>query len=143
MVSDGVVALVPGDAIRESIEREPRLTLALWWSTLVDQGIAREWLINVGQRDAATRVASLICELWVRARRVGLASKGMFHLPLTQTELGEALGLTSVHINRTLKVLRERKLLTLRAKQALIEDIDALMKFADFNPTYLQPERRS
>ena len=88
-------------------------------------------------------MASLVCELWVRARQVGLTSNGALPFPLTQAELGEALGLTSVHINRTLKVLRERNLLTLRGKQAIIEDVDALMYFADFNPAYLQLERRS
>lgn len=142
MLSNAEVALIPSEALRASTEKEPRLMRGLWWTTLVDAAIAREWILNVGLRDAAPRLASLFCELWLRAHRVGLAEDGAFLAPLTQTELGEALGLTSVHINRMLRILREQRLLEFRGKQVVIQDLKALMEFADYDPTYLQLTRR-
>ena len=142
MLTDAVIAKVSKDQILAAVETHPRLTKALWWTTLVDEGIARAWLVNLGQRSAIVRVASLFSELWHRARLIGLTEKGAFALPLTQEQLGEAVGLTNIHVNRMLHDLRDHRLVTFRSKEVVIPDIDRLMAFADFDPAYLQLKRR-
>lgn len=81
----------------------PAVVRALWWATLVDEAILREWLVGIGRRDAAQRIAHLFCELHLRLRAVGLADGNRFELPITQEELGDTTGLTLVHVNRTLR----------------------------------------
>lgn len=110
---------------------------ALWWATLVDEAVLREWLTSMGQRDAFSRIAHLLVELWLRMRAIGLAANDSFSLPLTQTDLGDALGLTPVHINRTLQRLRGDGLITLERKQLTIHGPDRLMELAGFEPNYL------
>ncbi|RZL84207.1 MAG: Crp/Fnr family transcriptional regulator [Sphingomonas sp.] len=123
-------------------ERAPAIARALWWSTLVDEAVLRHWLINVGQRDAYHRIAHLFCELWERASRVGLVSGGAFDLPLTQEQLGDTLGLTSVHTNRVLQRMRGEGMITLESKRLTIRDMQAIRHAADFNPNYLHLTRR-
>jgi CRP-like cAMP-binding protein len=113
MLSDATIALVPGERLYSSLAGEPGLMRAMWWSTLVEAAISREWLLNIGQRTAIRRVANLFCELWSRADRVGLVSDGALSMPITQQQIAEALGLTSVHVNRVLKVLRDEGLATI------------------------------
>ena len=143
MLNKSTVASVSRQLFLDTLRLFPRLAEAIWWSTLVDQGIYRRWLINVGQHDAATRMANLFCELWMRGDAVGLISAGQLDVPLTQLDLGDALGITSVHVNRTLRVLREQGLATFRDKKLIIADLKALRKFSGFNADYLQLERRS
>lgn len=142
MLTDAVVASVPKEQILSAVETHPRLTRALWWTTLVDEGIARAWLVNLGQRTALVKIASLFCELWLRARMIGLTDDGEFALPVTQEQLGEAAGLTAVHVNRMLRQLRDLGLVEFQNKQAMIPDVHRLMAMADFDPTYLQLKRR-
>jgi CRP-like cAMP-binding protein len=142
MLTDAVVASITKDQIMAAVETHPRLTSALWWTTLVDEGIARAWLVNLGQRTAIARIASLFYELWYRARLIGLTDEGEFALPLTQEQLGEAVGLTSVHVNRVLRELRDLNLVKFRSRLVVISDVDQLMKIADFDPAYLQLQRR-
>ncbi len=115
----------------------PTLTTALWWSTLVEEAIAREWIVNVGQRNALERTAHLFCELLYRFRAVGLNQGLSCTLPLTQVELAETLGLSSVHVNRTLQELRRQKLITLDAGTLTIQDLHALEELSFFNADYL------
>lgn len=143
MLTDAVVASICKEDILAAVETHPRLTSALWWTTLVDEGIARAWLVNLGQRSAIAKIASLFCELWHRAKLIGLVHADAFALPVTQEQLGEAVGLTSVHVNRTLRDLRDLKLVEFRSKQVVISNIGQLMELADFDPTYLQLQRRA
>jgi CRP-like cAMP-binding protein len=115
----------------------PALTRALWWSTLVEEAIAREWLVNVGQRNALERMAHLFCELLYRFRAVGLNQGLSCTLPLTQVELAETLGLSSVHVNRTLQELRRQKLITLNGGTLTIQNLRALEDLSFFNADYL------
>jgi CRP-like cAMP-binding protein len=115
----------------------PTLTTALWWSTLVEEAIAREWIVNVGQRNALERTAHLFCELLYRFRAVGLNQGLSCTLPLTQVELAETLGLSSVHVNRTLQELRRQKLITLDAGTLTIQNLHALEELSFFNADYL------
>lgn len=127
---------IPRGRILEMTAR-PALARALWWATLVDKAILREWLLNNGQREAEQRIAHLLCELHLRLMTVGLVDEGRFALPITQAEIGDALGLTSIHVNRTLQVLRSAGLISLKSRELLINDIDELRTFAGFNPNYL------
>jgi CRP-like cAMP-binding protein len=131
------VATISPENILGLTNNYPTLTRALWWSTLVEEAIAREWLVNVGQRNALERMAHLFCELLYRFRAVGLNQGNSCTLPLTQLELAETLGLSSVHVNRTLQTLRRQKLITLEGGTLTIQDLDALKEVSFFNPDYL------
>lgn len=102
----------------------------------------REWLVNLGQRDAYARLAHLFCEMWLRMSQIGLVSgHDAFSLPLTQEQLGDSLGLTSVHVNRTLQQMRADGLISLTGRQLRICDIERLKAVADFDPNYLHLDR--
>jgi CRP-like cAMP-binding protein len=135
-------AIVPHDRLKAITEQHPHLTRLYWFSTNMDAAIHREWAVSLGRRAALSRVAHLFCELNVRLGIVGLADDTGYALDLTQTDLAECLGLTSVHINRTLKELRERGLVEFRGARVTIHDRPGLERVAEFNPSYLYLERR-
>jgi len=130
-------ALLPQESVLELTERYPRLTRALWWSTLVEEAITREWIVNVGHRTAFERMAHLFCEIFLRLQAVGLTHENRCELPLTQTELADTLALSAVHVNRTLMDMRRAHLVTFQAKQLIIHDRQALQSVAGFDPNYL------
>ena len=136
------VAIVPHDNLREITERLPHLTRIYWFGTNLDAAIHREWELSLGRRSALARVAHLFCELHVRLGIVGLVDELSYELPLTQTDLAECLGLTSVHINRTLKELREQGLVEFRNRRVTIHDLAGLRRTAEFTEDYLYLERR-
>jgi CRP-like cAMP-binding protein len=107
----------------------------------VEEAIAREWITNVGQRDAAERMAHLFCEIFIRLRAVGLTNGHSCELPITQEQLGDATGMTNVHVNRTLQALREQGLIILKGKTLTIPDLEALQRAALFNANYLHLDR--
>ena len=131
------LAEISEEKLLELTESSTRLARALWWNSLVEEAIAREWTVNVGRRDALERMAHLLCEVFVRLDVVGLAEGNSCELPVTQAELGDALGLSHVHTNRTLQELRGRDLITLKGKSLTIHDLPALKDLALFNPNYL------
>jgi len=118
-------------------ERHPALTRFLWFATLIDAAMHREWIFRLGRLGAEGRLAHFFCELYARLKMVGLAADGRFDLPLTQPDLAEACGLTGVHVNRTLRALRERGLLTFRNGQVEILDHHGLCTAAEFDSDYL------
>jgi CRP-like cAMP-binding protein len=136
------VASVPHDALRGITETHPHLGRMLWFSTLLDAAIHREKILSVGRRSAVARIAHIFCELFVRLRLVGLADDGGYRLPLTQADIADATGLTSVHVNRMLKKLRDEKLLTFRGGSVTMHNWEGLQRVAEFDPTYLHLERR-
>lgn len=136
------IALVPHDALRRITEEEPHLSRMLWFSTLLDAAIQREKILSVGRRAALTRLAHIVCELYVRLELVGLAEDHGFAFPVTQLDLGDATGLTSVHVNRMLKQLRDDRLVTFRGGHVTIHDWARLQQVAEFDPAYLYLERR-
>ena len=136
IVASKVATISPQDVLRLT-STYPALTRSLWWSTLVEEAILREWIVNVGQRNALERMAHLFCELLYRFRAVGLNEGLSCTLPLTQVELAETLGLSSVHVNRTLQELRRQKLITLEGGVLTIQDLPALEEVAFFNADYL------
>lgn len=133
---------IPRATIEDLTAHQPRITRALWWATLVDEGTLRAWLVNMGLREAHHQMAHLICELFVRLRVVGLASDNSFEFPVTQVELAHTLGITPVHVNRVLQDLRARGLVGWRSKRVRIPDVEQLMAFAEFDPSYLHLTRR-
>lgn len=115
----------------------PRITQALWWHELVVAAVQREWTTNVGQRTAYERIAHLFCELFIRLRTVGLTDGASCDFPITQLDIADATGLTSVHVNRTIQELRRDGLIELHNKRLTIPDLKALMNAAMFNGNYL------
>jgi CRP-like cAMP-binding protein len=136
------LALVPHDCLRRITEQHPHLARMLWFSTLLDGSIHRERILSIGRRSALARIAHLICELNVRLEVVGLGAGGRFDLPLTQADLADVTGLTSVHVNRMLKKLRDDGIVTFRAGEVVIHDWHQLQRLAEFNLNYLYLERR-
>ncbi|HEX8224699.1 MAG TPA: Crp/Fnr family transcriptional regulator [Allosphingosinicella sp.] len=136
------VAMIPHDALRGITESHPHLGRMLWFSTLLDAAIHREKILSIGRRSALARIAHIFCELTVRLRLVGLADEDGFDLPLTQADLADVTGLTSVHVNRMLKKLRDDRRLTFRGGRVIIDDWEGLQRVAEFDPTYLHLERR-
>lgn len=128
---------IPAATIRDLTENRPRITRALWWATLVDEAILREWLSSMGQREAPERMAHLFCELLLRLGLVGFADGNGYDLPLTQIELADVLGMTSVHVNRTLRDLRGNGLAVLKSRRLTIPDVARLKAFCSFDPAYL------
>lgn len=136
-------ALVPHERVKAITERHPHLTRLYWFATNLDAAVHREWEVSLGRRSAISRMAHLFCELHVRLGIVELAEENGYELKLTQTDLAECLGLTPVHVNRTLKELRERELMTFQGGRVEIRDIPGLRRIAEFDPAYLYLERRA
>jgi CRP-like cAMP-binding protein len=128
---------IPRETIQELTTGYPCIARALWWATLVDGGILREWIVSMGQRPADQQLAHLFCEMLVRLQTVQRADVNSCILPFTQEELADALGISAVHANRVLQQLRNDGLAVLRDKLLTIPDVGRLKKFADFNPNYL------
>ena len=135
------VALMPHARLTEITEHHPHLARVYWFLTALDAAIHREWVLSLGRRNAIERIAHLICELRVRLGLVGQADDDGFDLPLTQTDLSDCTGLTPVHVNRTLRELRERGLMEFRAKRVTILDMTGLIALAEFDDNYLYLRR--
>lgn len=139
-VTPVTIAHLSHEALVDIFENFPTLKRALWWSTLVDEAITREWIVNVGQRTGYERMAHLLCEVFHRLRVVGLADADGCDFPLTQHDLADTVALSPVHVNRVLQELRQAKLIVLREKRLTILDLDGLKAVAHFSPSYLQLE---
>ncbi|MBB3876322.1 Crp/Fnr family transcriptional regulator [Sphingomonas aquatilis] len=131
------VALYDHQTLTAITDRHPHLTRVLWFSTLLDAAMHREWIFRLGRLGADGRLAHFFCELNARLTMVGLAQAGRFELPLTQPDLAEACGLTGVHVNRVLRDLRERNLLVFRNGHVEILDLSGLAAVAEFESDYL------
>jgi CRP-like cAMP-binding protein len=131
------VADISRDEMDALTASHPRVTQALWWESLVQQSIQREWTLNIGQRTAYERIAHLLVELFLRLRAVKLTQGDSCDLPLTQTDIADATGLTAVHVNRTLQELRRDGLIELEKRRLRIPDLERLMDAAMFNTNYL------
>ena len=140
MLTAGELALVAKSDLEELAARRPLIQRAFWLSTLIDGSIANEWIANVGRRDAPSRVSHLLCEFAVRLKAIGMMQNDVYDLPMTQEQIGDATGLTPVHINRTLRQLRDRGLITADRRTITIEDWGALVDLAGFDARYLHQE---
>lgn len=138
------IASIPHQMITEIMTEHPNLTRLLWRDTAIDSAIHREWIVSVGRRTAYQRVAHVLCELVTRLQAIGLAQAGACDLPLTQAELADATGLSTVHVNRVIQELRRDALIEMRGRTFTALDWKGLMTAAEFNPSYLQivPDRK-
>jgi CRP-like cAMP-binding protein len=137
-LNDTLIAWISIEAMRATIDARPAVARALWRDSLIDGSIFREWILNVGRRDARTRIAHLLCELIYR--REGAAASGAhrhFELPMTQEQIGDATALTPVHVNRMLQHLESERLIERDRRTFRIQDWNALCRVADFDPAYL------
>ena len=142
-MSDCTVAVIPYDRLRAVTEQYPRLARIYWFQTNIDAAIHREWALSLGQRSAISRMAHLFCEMYERLDVVGRTDGDGYEFPLTQRELSECLGLTVVHVNRTLQALRRRGLVELENRQLRIHDRRGREGVAEFDPAYLYLDRRT
>jgi CRP-like cAMP-binding protein len=131
------IACIPHAALSDIMERYPRIARALWRDTLIDAGVFREWMVGLGRRSSYERIARLLCEVYLRCEAVGLTNGHSYPFPITQTELGDATGLSLVHVNRTLQELRGDGLITLQARTVTVEDWEGLKRAGEFDPKYL------
>ena len=130
-------AFVAVTAVRELLDHHPAIARAVWVDTLVDSSIFREWVLNIGRRDARARIAHILCEFARRLEVAGLGSTSGYELPFTQEQLADATGLTSVHVNRTLKSLEAEGLITRNKAFVGFPNWDRLRAVAGFSDLYL------
>lgn len=136
------IALVPHDRLHAITETHPHLTRLLWFMTTLDAAIHREWELSLGRRTSSSRIAHVLCELHTRFQIIGMTKGDSYRLPLTQFDLAECLGLTAIHVNRTLRELRMNRLVTFRNKTVVIENFAGLAKLAEFDSDYLYIDKR-
>jgi CRP-like cAMP-binding protein len=138
VLTESEVAYIAAGAIKKLAFDHPRVGMALWLDSLVDGSIFREWIANVGRRDAHTRIAHLLCEFALRLEVAGLGEATAYELPMTQEQIADCTGLTPVHVNRTLRVLEAEKLIERRSSRTvIIGDWKKLAEAGDFDSTYL------
>jgi CRP-like cAMP-binding protein len=136
------IAAFPHERLKSLLERWPHLARVYWLMTNIDAAIHREWTVSLGQRSALGRMAHLFCEIRERLSVVGLVDGNSYEYPLTQQQLSECLGMTPVHINRTLQELRRRNLIKAHKRRVTIPDLRALQELGDFDADYLYLEKR-
>lgn len=131
------VAYVSHKAILDVAEAYPAVARALWRDTLIDSSVHQEWILNVGQRNARQRISHLLCELALRQEKAGLCEGPNYEWPMTQEQIGDATGLTAVHVNRTLQGMRSDGLISGNRRSVTITDWPKLQAAGDFNRAYL------
>ena len=141
-LSVATILRIPHAEIRGAAARFPALAEALWRDSTVDAAILAEWVVNVGRRDAKTRVAHVLCEMATRLKASGHGNEFVFDFPVTQMQLAEMTALTAVHINRTLQGLRADGLVEWHQRRIRVPDWAALVARAEFEPAYLQAHVR-
>ncbi|MCJ2079843.1 Crp/Fnr family transcriptional regulator [Methylobacterium sp. J-090] len=128
---------IPRRSIDEITARYPNITKAFWWCALVDEAVLREWLVNIGGRPPNQRIAHLLCELHTRLEAVGCVTDNSFSFPFTQIDLADTMGLSNVHVNRTIRELKALGLITLKQRTLTILDVDRIKAYCHFTPNYL------
>src|SRR6516164_1228609 len=136
-LTECVVSSIPFAQLLGFFETYPRLAAAIFWSFSCEAAMYAEHLIDVGRRSALERVAHFLLELATRLQVIGLADERSYHMPLTQELIGDALGLSVPHVNRTLRQLREENLVAIDGQRVVIKDVEALSRLADFEKAYL------
>jgi len=137
MLTHGRLALVPIEAIRKIAFSHPTVGMAMWYETLVEGSIFREWILNIGRRDARKRIAHLLCEIALRMELAELGKQTEYMLPISQEQLADAVSLTPVHVNRTLMRLEVEGHIQRSKRMIVIADWQKMAEVADFDPRYL------
>ena len=141
VVTESMVAPIPLRTLLGLFDRHPRLAATIFWSFACEAAMYAEHLIDVGRRSALERVSHFLLELLTRLKVIGLADERSFRMPLTQELIGDALGLSVPHVNRTLRQLRNDELVSIEEHIVIIKDVEALSALADFEPSYLDQFR--
>jgi CRP-like cAMP-binding protein len=144
-LTDTTCVLIPAKIIEGLLTESTKLTRALWWSTMSDSAVLREWIVDHGSRDGLERIAHLMCEMLIRYRVVGETTDNSFSFPLTQEQLADATGMTAVHVNRMLQQLRSDGLIELTGRVLTVLDPEGLQRLAKYDSSYLhliRTERR-
>jgi CRP-like cAMP-binding protein len=138
------LGFIPHGAVRTFLRDHPRISDVFWRDTLIEAAILREWIANVGGRDARSRMAHLLCEMYVRLRATGAIPQGEFEFPfpIPQSELAHAVGLSTVHVNRTLQSLRRNGLIKYDRSSVEITDWPGLQEAGEFDPLYLHLRKK-
>ena len=136
-LADTTVLRIPHSELRQVAAKHSGVAEAFWRDCVADGSIFSEWVVNVGRRDALARLAHVLCEMAIRCERAGQGDRRTYPLPATQADLGDATGLTSVHVNRTMKELRLREVVTMRSGQVIIHDWDQLAAIGDFDDAFM------
>jgi CRP-like cAMP-binding protein len=136
------LALIPRAAMLSLFAEQPQLAHLFWRDTLIDAAVFREWMVGIGRRSAFKRIAHLFCEMIVRMQAVGLSSQHSIELPLTQTDIADALGLSTVHVNRTLQEIRRAGLIKFDRGKLVAVDWPRLREAGEFDQTYLHKQMR-
>ncbi len=136
-VGDTTCVLIPAKIVEDLLTEGSKLTKAMWWSTMTDSAILREWIVDHGSRDARERIAHLCYEMLIRYRIVAETTDDSFPFPITQEDLADATGMTPMHVNRTLQGLRSEGLIELRGKVLTVLDPKRLKKVAQYETNYL------
>jgi CRP-like cAMP-binding protein len=134
------IGFITHDDLRAICTRYPRIAAAFWRETLIEGAIFREWVTDVGRREAYQRMAHVFCELLTRLRAVGLVEDHACDLPITQGEFADAMGITNVHVNRVIQQMRAEGLIELSGDRLNILDWERLKQAGEFDPTYLHLE---
>lgn len=142
-LTDVTCAIIPHAAIESIQASDIELTRRLWFSTLLDAAMHRQWIYRLASLNAVQRVGHFLCETNARLLAIGASDGSTFALPMTQTEIGEVCGLTNVHVNRVLRELRELSLCNVRSSQVHITDLQGLTRKALFDPEYLYLNRET
>lgn len=141
-ISDGSYLTIPKALISETMRARPGIAQAIWSAVLTEAATTRRWLLSIGHRNAKSRTAHLLCEIRYRLAGCGDPCPDSFAFPLTQEQLGMALGLTSVHVNRVLRDLRELGCIHVSKRIITICDPDELRRIGKFDPSYLGVSRK-
>lgn len=119
----------------------PGLATAFMREAAINAEVARQWVVNLGARNARERVAHLLCEVTTRMDALNLAVRGAYPLPITQQDIGDATGLSSVHVNRVLQSLRSEGLIHTSGRALKVLDRERLCAIAAFDQAYLHMEQ--
>jgi len=136
-IAPSTIAFIPHEAVNVLLEQHFRIARILWREMLIDAAISREWIVNTGSRDAYARISHLLCELFYKLQAVGLTKGTSFNCPITQTEVADATGLSTVHVNRSVQELRGNRLIEWERGTCTILDLQALEDAAMFDLDYL------
>ncbi len=142
-LTDVEVAIVPHEALEQIQRDHVHLTKRLWFLTLLDAALHRQWTFRIASLNATERVAHFLCEMNARLLAIDHSDGKRFELPMTQSDIGEVCGITNVHVNRVLRELRERGLCSMRASAVEIFDLQALCAFGQFDPQYIYLDQQT
>jgi CRP-like cAMP-binding protein len=136
-ITESMIASIPVASLKKLTEERPAVAAAFWKDSLIDASVFREWVLNVGRRDAKTRIAHMLCEFAARREASGLGSPERFDLPMSQELIADATGLTAIHVNRMLRALSEEGVIERDRRDVRIADWPRMQRVAEFDPDYL------